>query len=119
MQQANQRVTVKWSLLECILKHLHLNYLKFLYLFFRQTFEFPYSLITNELYGFISKSYFHVLGSRLTNIRICFDPTFNLSWGIILFVRFLRYLKDAIVALNKHFGKDICLLVLELVFRQF
>ena len=56
-----------------------------------------HSLISSELFGFISKTYFHTLGRRLTNICICIDPTFNMSRRIILFVGFLKYFKDAII----------------------
>ena len=58
-----------------------------------------HSLITNERYGFISKSCFHASGGRLTKICICIDPTFNMRGGIILFVGFLRHFKDVIFIL--------------------
>ena len=90
--------------------------LKILYLFFHETFNFPYSLITNELYGFLSKYHVCALGSQLTNICICIDPTF-MSREIILFVGFLRYLKDTIIVL--HFLNNTIFLIISLWFRFF
>ena len=87
--------------------------LKILYLFFHETFNFPYSRITNELYGFISKYHVCASGSQLTNIFICIDPTFNMSREIILFVGFLSYLKDTIIVL--HFLNNTIFLIISVI----
>ena len=67
--------------------------------------------------GLYPETYFHALGSRLTNICICIDPTFNISGWIILFVGVLRYFKDAIFVL--YFLNNIIFLIISLWFGFF